>query len=394
MSQGALQLPTVGPVDPGTYSGDINTVVGALVTKNSGNAAPANFSGAASFGQDWIDTTTAASEPWQVYDGTNWLIAGTLDTTNHVYKTYFAAGTSLTLQTLGASQNNYNPATLSVANRIPITATVPIQITGLAGGLDGRIVVLDVVAGSSIVQLVSLSASSTAANQFDIPVAINISARHSVALFWSTQAAKWRVLGTLASAGPTQQTFTAGAGATYTTPAGCSRIRVRQFGGGGSGAQNSTNAGAGTTGNDTSFGGVTAKGGSAGAVTGVGGAGGTGGAGTLGTFTNRFTGNPGGYANTATGSNTYGGAGGEGPFGGAGAPAGAGATNSGGGGGGQAISTAAATPGGGGGSGEYVEMDVPNPAATYTYTVGAAAAAPAGAGNGAAGLILVEEYYN
>ncbi len=53
--------------------------------------------------------------------------------------------------------------------------------------------------------------------------------------------------------------------------------------------------------------------------------------------------------------------------------------------------------GGGGGAGEYVKFWVNNPGAT-TYTVGAGGAGGSAGGtaggNGAAGVIIIEEFYN
>ena len=53
--------------------------------------------------------------------------------------------------------------------------------------------------------------------------------------------------------------------------------------------------------------------------------------------------------------------------------------------------------GGGGGAGGYCELWVNAPAATYTYAVGAGGAGGAAGtyagGNGAAGLVIVEEFY-
>jgi hypothetical protein len=185
---------------------------------------------------------------------------------------------------------------------------------------------------------------------------------------------------------PTVQNLTSGSGATYTTPAGCTYIKVRAVGGGAAG-------GGGSAGNDTTFNSIVAKGGSAGvAHSGTsGGAGGAGGTGGTGTATLRLPGAAGGDGGNGTGSAAApGGNGGGSVFGGAGAPsAHSGATNSGSGGAGAGSGGAGGAGGdGGGGAGEYFELIIGSPAATYTYTVGAAA------GTGAAGRIVVEEYYN
>lgn len=54
--------------------------------------------------------------------------------------------------------------------------------------------------------------------------------------------------------------------------------------------------------------------------------------------------------------------------------------------------------GSGGGAGGYVEKLITSPAATYTYTVGAVAnggaAGTYAGGNGAAGIIIIDEFYD
>lgn len=207
---------------------------------------------------------------------------------------------------------------------------------------------------------------------------------------------------------PTVQTFTSGTAATYTPTTGMVRIRVRMCGGGGGGgaATFSTGANNGTAGNDSSFESWTAKGGGGGSAgTGGGGAGGgaggTGGADGTGTKIVRITG---GAGNSAYGAaNFLSGAGGSNPFGGGGRCSVSGsvganaAANTGGGGSGGA--NGASGVGGGGGSGEYVEfwMTAAQVGASKTYTVGAAAnggtAGGQAGGNGAAGIIIIEEFY-
>jgi hypothetical protein len=191
---------------------------------------------------------------------------------------------------------------------------------------------------------------------------------------------------------PTVQTLTSGTAATYTPPANVRFIRVRMVGGGGGGGAQITNNGA--NGTTTSFGSWTAilgQGGGLGAA-GAGGTGGTGGANGTGTQIARFAGQ-----NGTRGAGVAGGTGGLGgvsPFGGAGiggdGAAGAAAKANTGSGGGGAEEAA------GGGAGEYVEFFVTAPTAT-TYTVGAAGAGGAAGtfagGNGAAGIIIVEEFY-
>jgi hypothetical protein len=206
---------------------------------------------------------------------------------------------------------------------------------------------------------------------------------------------------------PTRQSLTSGSGATYTTPAGATRIFVRMIGGGGGGGGTGTagSPSSGGTGGNTTFSTFTASGGAGGTIGNASsaGVGGAGGAAAGGSFNM-----PGGSGSTSAGllnTNATGGAGGVPTLGGA---AGSSAypntiltpaTNSGG--GGSGISGNANVYGaGGGGAGGYVEAIVLAPAATYTYTVGTAGTAGAagtngGAGSaGAAGVIIVDEFYD
>ena len=199
---------------------------------------------------------------------------------------------------------------------------------------------------------------------------------------------------------PTRQVFTSGSG-TYTTPSGCAAIDVELIGGGGGAGGSGTGGGSGTAGNNTTFSTLTGSGGGAGA--GAGGATGAGGA-AAGGDVNIPGGSGGSYPAQAVGS---GGAGGNGFFGGgaAGNSPGAaglnGATNSGGGGSGGTIggSTSTSTGGQGGGAGGYVRKFIASPAATYSYSVGGTAAGGSAGtngfagGSGAAGIIIVTEFY-
>jgi hypothetical protein len=99
--------------------------------------------------------------------------------------------------------------------------------------------------------------------------------------------------------------------------------------------------------------------------------------------------------------------GGESPFGGSGKSQSVGSTasaavaNTGSGGGGAAFTDNSGTfrTGSGGGSGGYLEAIISTPLASYSYTVGAGGSGQAAGtnglagGNGAAGVIIVEEWY-
>lgn len=204
---------------------------------------------------------------------------------------------------------------------------------------------------------------------------------------------------------PTVQKFTSGSG-TYTLPANVLYIRVVALGGGGGGERGGTTGGSDQAdGGNTTFGSslIVANGGKKGVNT-NGGLGGTGslGTGPVGVAVSGSGGDPGG-APTAT-VYTGGGSGGTSPMGGAG---GGGSSSNGisasansgsGGGGGGQNGGVSHNSGGGGGAGGYVNGLITSPSATYAYAIGAAGSGASGGdfsgGNGAAGVIVVEEFYS
>lgn len=208
---------------------------------------------------------------------------------------------------------------------------------------------------------------------------------------------------------PTIQRFASGSG-TYTKPAGVKYLRVKMVGaGGGGGGLGASTAPTGVTGGDTIFNSIHAAGGvgGTGATTAPGGVGGAGGSAGTGTATLRVSGQSGADgASVSANVAQYGADGGSSPFFGGGARGPifgnvgrAGITNTGGGGSGAGSSTTQ-DPSGGGGSGEYAEIIIGSPAATYAYVVGAGGAGGIGTGTnaqtggaGAAGVIIVEEFY-
>ncbi len=212
---------------------------------------------------------------------------------------------------------------------------------------------------------------------------------------------------------PTLQRFTSGSG-TYTTPAGVAYLRVRMVGGGGGGGGGGATAGNGTAGGNTTFGSslLTANGGLGGIYNSAVNTS-SGGTTTINSPATGFgvTGSDAGavsYTNPASGSDgPVGSDGGVSFFGGNGrGSGGSGSTGSpakantgSGGGGGIAGNSGAVISGQGGAAGGYIDAIIPAPSATYAYAVGTGggggtAGTGGGAGYaGAAGQIIVEEYY-
>jgi hypothetical protein len=198
---------------------------------------------------------------------------------------------------------------------------------------------------------------------------------------------------------PTTQIFLSGSG-TYTKPTGVKYIEVQLVGGGGGGG-GGNNATAATAGGATTFGLLSATGGGGAAQANVFGGPGLGSGGNVNLY--------GGFGTAGVGTvsaalNGTGGQGGASYFGGGGGGA---LNNTGqtafcpgsGGGGGGSNAAAVIQSGGGGGAGGFCQALITSPAATSAYVVGTggpgAAAGSNGfaGGNGAAGIIIVREFY-
>lgn len=95
---------------------------------------------------------------------------------------------------LSAGNNNdYAPTGFSTCNVVRLTPNASgSAITGLAGGVAGRVVNL-VNLGSALITLEVESASSTAANRFAIPAQTPISAGNGQRLWYDGTSSRWRV---------------------------------------------------------------------------------------------------------------------------------------------------------------------------------------------------------
>ena len=81
--QNALQVPVVGPHSMADLNTNyVNPALKSLAGCNWGTSAPANFLGAPTTGECWINTATS---PWQyeIYDGASWDVIYTINATSH-----------------------------------------------------------------------------------------------------------------------------------------------------------------------------------------------------------------------------------------------------------------------------------------------------------------------
>ena len=114
--------------------------------------------------------------------------------------TAFALNAIISPASFATQQNDYNPAGLSGASVLRLTATAQSNITGLAGGVAGRVIILWNV-GSSQVVLKKQSVSSTAANRFALATDIALVPNGSLFLQYDATSSRWRVSGNAAGGG-------------------------------------------------------------------------------------------------------------------------------------------------------------------------------------------------
>jgi len=97
----------------------------------------------------------------------------------------------ITPTALSGSTNDWSPTGLSGANTIRASASAAYNLTGLAGGADGRIIILKNV-GSYTITLVNESASSTAANRFTLLNDIAMVPNKGAFLQYDNVTSRWR----------------------------------------------------------------------------------------------------------------------------------------------------------------------------------------------------------
>ena len=106
----------------------------------------------------------------------------------------FALAGDLSPATLTASQNDYSPTGLATASVLRLATDATRTLTGLAGGADGRVLLVVNVGAQNLV-LADESSSSSAANRFGFDASVTLPPEAAATLWYDGTAARWRVIG-------------------------------------------------------------------------------------------------------------------------------------------------------------------------------------------------------
>jgi hypothetical protein len=137
------------------------------------------------------------------------------------------------------NQDNYAPTGYATASTMRLFTDASRNITGIAGGSDGKILTLHNIGTFNIVLI--NNATSTEANRFLIGFDFTLVPNRSITFRYDATTARWRPFGQIEPAW-TLTVITA-TNATWPVPAGTSEMMIHAFGGGGSGAGGNTSSG-------------------------------------------------------------------------------------------------------------------------------------------------------
>jgi hypothetical protein len=149
------------------------------------------FSGRAEFGLVGSDAFKLKVSA----DGSAWVEAFSIDQTTGSLS--LSRGLALTgivsPPQITANQNDYNPTGVATASVLQVSADASRNITGLAGGAEGRVVSLINIGGQPIV-LADESTSSSATNRFALGANLTVAAKQAAILRYDGTAARWRLI--------------------------------------------------------------------------------------------------------------------------------------------------------------------------------------------------------
>ena len=142
----------------------------------------------------------------------------------------FALSADISPAQITADQNDYNPAGLAAASALRLNSDAARNVTGLAGGSDGRILVVHNV-GSFPITLKDEAAGSTAAYRFALTADLVLAADAMALLQYDSTSSRWRAVSASGSSGGitlgTPVNSTSGTSIDFTgIPAGTKRITI------------------------------------------------------------------------------------------------------------------------------------------------------------------------
>jgi hypothetical protein len=106
-----------------------------------------------------------------------------------------AASSLISPTALAADADDYAPTGHAAAFAIRQDASADVSITGLAGGVAGRLVALVNISSANVLSLTDEDSNSTAANRFAIGATITLDSDSAVLLYYDGTSSRWRTLG-------------------------------------------------------------------------------------------------------------------------------------------------------------------------------------------------------
>jgi hypothetical protein len=128
-----------------------------------------------------------------------WLVLGRGDLGVTTIPEDFSLTGKITPAQISADQHDYAPAGLSLVSRLRLSSDASREITGLAGGNDGRWMIVANVDTNPIV-LKDASVSSTAANRFDFGSDVTLSAKNVAVMQYDGTDSRWKLIASTAGA--------------------------------------------------------------------------------------------------------------------------------------------------------------------------------------------------
>jgi len=149
------------------------------------------FSGRAEFGLVGSDAFKLKVSA----DGSSWVEAFNIDqaTGNLALPRGLLLAGVISPPKITANQNDYNPTGAATAAVLQLSSDASRNVTGLAGGAEGRVVSL-INIGSQPIVLADESASSSAANRFALGTNLAVAAKQAAMLRYDGAAARWRLI--------------------------------------------------------------------------------------------------------------------------------------------------------------------------------------------------------